>query len=368
MPRSGLRVRVVDLEVDERAELPWIYAALIHTYPRRWRRGGRDDELLAVLLDSAATAGRRTPDVSECLDVAAHGLAERLRPVSVIFSAPTRARLAQLALIVGTALSLFFMLGGELRVPGFSDGMSPNHLDEWLRHGWGPFQTVGVLIYLSWFVVAVSYLFGDTRRTRELSLFALAITLFLPTIARLSDVQRPPGGVLAGLASLAVGVALLPSRWVITSRQRLASSAAVLALVGALIVWRYQGLDRAAPYPREWLKSRAMFYWNPNATHMQVNRDLARDGRWLVLLLVLGALVAWNIDRSWLPAAAYLLIPLSLLRLGTASFESPDAQLDALIWTCAVFGVLVANWLVARWLIEGRRERLDENPRATRTR
>jgi hypothetical protein len=335
--------------------LPRAYAILLKCYPRRWRADGRGEELLAVLLDAAEAAGRLRPTVADCWDVGSHGLVERLRRVCRLVSDDVRLRIAQVSVIVGAALAVFFVLFGEVRVPYLSDGVTPRHLDEFMRQGDGPFLTVGVAVYAAWFAVLASYLLGAMRPCRELALISVGLALLAPSLGLLTGHQRPPGGLLAAMAVLGLGAAAVPVKTRPTVARRVVTSVAVLGLVAALISWRLLALRHVpSGFARSWLMSRPMFYWNPNANHLQINRALAVPGTWLVLIATLLAIGRSYWNRAWLPVAAFSFVPLMCLRLGTATFSSPHTHRDALAWSCAATGLLLLNLLLARHVFASR--------------
>jgi len=339
-------------------ELPRTYPVLLGCYPRRWRANGRGDELLAVLLDAADAAGRSRPSALDCLDVSVHGVAERLRLMGIVVPDGVRLRIGQVSVVLGSALAIFLVLCGELRVPGLSDGTSPNHLDAFLHRDLGPFLTVEVPAYATWLLLLTAYLVGARRARRELALIAVGLTLFAPMLAVLTHHQRPPGGLLASLAVLGVGAAVMPAAMVPTTPRRWVTAGGVLAVTATLIGWRLWSLRDIPPaYSRSWLTSRPMFYWNPNGDHLQINRALAGPATWLVIAAGVLALVVWVRRPAWLPVVAFVFVAVSCLRLGTTTFSAPHAQRDAVAWTCAAFGLIVLNYVVATRYLGARSHR-----------
>jgi hypothetical protein len=339
--------------------VPRTYAILLGFYPRRWRANGRGDELLAVLLDSAEAAGRPRPSAADCLDVGLHGVGERLRLVGIVVPDDVRLRVAQVSIVLGSALSIFLMLAGEIRVPGLSDGTPPYHLDLFLRHDLGPFLTVGVATYAVWLVLLAMYLLGPVHACRELGLIAVAFAFLAPLLAVLTHHQRPPGGLLATLAVLGVGAAVTPIVPAPTPRRRFVTAGAVLAVTATLIGWRLWSLRDIPPtLSRSWLTSRPMFYWNPTGDHVQLNRALEGPATWLLIAAAVVALIAWAWRPAWLPVVAFTTVAVACLRLGTTTFSAPHARLNALALTCASVGVIVINYVVAtryvRWRLSRR--------------
>ena len=335
--------------------LPRTYAVLLGCYPRRWRANGRGEELLAVLLDATEAAGRLRPSAVDCLDVGIHGVAERLRTLAIVVPQSVRLRIAQLSVIVGASVATFLMLFGELRIPYLSDGTSPNHLDVFLRQGGQPFLTVGVAAYGTWLLVLITYLFGAVRASRELALISVGLTLLTPSLGLLTHHQRPPGGLLAAIAVLGLGAAVMPPAVPPTARRRLMTAAGVLGLTGALIGWRLWSLRHIPPgFSRSWLTARPMFYWNPNGDHLQINRALVAPATWLLIAAAALAVAGWYWRPVWLPVVAFAFVPLLCLRLGTATFSAPHAHRDAVVWTCAVAGLIPLNYVLARRFLKVR--------------
>jgi hypothetical protein len=326
---------------------PRIYTTLLMAYPRRWRANGRGEELMSLLLDSAAATGRTRPTVAESVDVVLHGMGERARDAEVVIPTASRAHLAEASLAAAFGLSAFLTLGGEVRVRGLSDGASPYAMDLFLRHTWGPFLTLGIAVYVAWFLAMIRYVAGSARGCRELAMIAGAITLAIPELSALTDHQRPPGGMLATLAVLALGTSLLPAEVDLRGRARLGPlTGGVLVLVG-LLAWRVYCLN--APNPgldRTIRASRTMFYWAPNDHHLQINRSIEGIATWAAIGLVVISLAIWYRDRTWLPAAAFLVVPLLTLRLGTPTFSGAHSSREAVIWIGAIAGLIVLHGMV----------------------
>ena len=131
-------------------------------------------------------------------------------------------------------------------------------------------------------------------------------------------------------------------------------------LAGVLIVWRLRLLDRPGDsFTFTERSARAMFYWAPRHDAAQLNRVLAPYAFGVVVVCLILALIAWRWDRAWLPAVAWLLIPIALLRIGTPGFRPPHSTRDALVTGGAVCALVVVNGLIVvrlfrmRWSTRG---------------
>lgn len=329
--------------------------ALLRAYPRSWRANGRDEELLGVLLDSLTAAGRTTPSLADAANVVANGLATRIRFLDFVLPEPVRRHIAQIGLAAGTGASGFLLTGGEIRIGGWSDGYSPGVLDDWLPPTFGPFLTLGVIIYGLWFLAFAFFVTGRARLCREVAAVATVVSVMMPTVATLTDHQRPPGGVLVTMAVFGVGVAALPTWREISKRSKLGVSLGALSLLGALVAWRAPIIYGPSLHNQVAdLRSRTMFYWDPRGDRYQLSRALAGAALWIAIGAVVLAAAYWYWDRSWLPAAGFLFIPATTMRLGTTMLDihrpAHPGLYSALAITAAILAIAAHGVLVGRVL------------------
>ena len=246
-----------DLDVGVRR-----FRLLLRAYPRSWRANGRDEELLGVLLDSLTAAGRTTPSLADAANIIANGLATRIRFLDFVLPEPVRRHIAQFGLAAGTGASAFLLTGGEIRIGGWSNGYSPGVLDDWLPPTFGPFLTLGVIIYALWFLAFAFFLVGRPAPCRDVAATAAVLSVAMPTLATLTKHQRPPGGALVTMAVFGVGVAALPAWAVISARSKLGVSFGAVSLLTALVAWRAPTIYVPTLHNEvEDLRSRTMFYW-----------------------------------------------------------------------------------------------------------
>lgn len=322
--------------------VPIAVRLLVASYPRQWRHGGRGDELIAVLLDGAQARGQRVPSAGDIADVVRCGLRERRRLAAGLVSDSLRTRLAEASLLSGMSLCVFLLVFGEVKITGISSGRSPNHLDALLPPTWGPFLTLGSLVYLTWVGLFAAYLADASMMSRELAKLVLAEICVLPWLAIVSHHQRPPGGLLVALIPLCIGVLLVPATGRLTRRRRLLLWGGLAVMFCLLVVWRYIELDQAPhDYARSWLTSRPMFYWNPAGKHLQINRALVGAATAAVCVAGGSALLCGRRGREWFPVIAYLLLPVSLLRLGTTAYGPRHEARETVAIVTAVLGLVV---------------------------
>lgn len=332
---------------------------LLRAYPLSWRANGRDDELLGVLLDSLDAAGRATPSVADATNVIANGLATRARVIDLVLPDLVRRRIAHVGLAAGAGASAFLLTAGEIRIDEWSDGHSPGVLDDRLRPTLGSFLTLGVVLYVLWFVTFGLFVAGRVRECREAAAVTCLFAVAMPTLATLSHHQRPPGGVLATLAVFAFGAAALPSWTTASAASRVAVCVGATALTGALVAWRVKVMHtsgvRAVAVD---IRSRTMFYWDPRGDRYQLSRALAGAAQWVAIGAVVVAAALWYWDRSWLPVAAFLIIPATTMRLGTTTLDAhrpahpglySGLTIAAVVVAIAVHGLLVGRVLRLPW-------------------
>jgi len=196
------------------------YRRALQFYPKRWRDRNAD-VVLSTLLDVADAEGRRSPRVSELLQLAASGLSTRL---AVSISRRTRDQASTIAVATGALLAIAFAV-----VQGLP---APSPLEWSSARGFGPFLSPAIVLYSLWMLAFVLVLLGQRRAAK----IVLALCLLAP--ATLWITRRSIEGLWVGpslqtlvfLTMLAV-LALLgtprPTRW---------TGAGMLIGAGALVI------------------------------------------------------------------------------------------------------------------------------------
>jgi hypothetical protein len=302
-----------------------VYRALLLSYPRRWRHSRKTEEMLGVMLDAAEANGQTRPGVRDAANLIWNGMLARLLTAVGVVAEDVRNRIAQLALISGGGLALTLLVLGEIGHPGHNPLMPWLDLpvdvnsccpEEFgiahLPPRLGPFQTMGVFVYLGWLAMLAASAVGRPRLMREIGVLTLALTIFLPSIAAITDHQRPPGTLLAGLAVL--NVAALTGTGGRTPRaSRVVTWASAIAIAAALVSWRLIVLARFPSGDID--RSRACFYWCTSGGYAASSSDALDAARLggadaitqhsliALLAVALAAALAWRWDRTWLAAA-----------------------------------------------------------------
>jgi hypothetical protein len=177
------------------ARLERAYRRLLWAYPR-WYRDQRGEEILGTLLDGAATdPDQRHPDLADALLLIGHGLAVRadlsgggaLGELLGVAASPGLVSAAVLATVV------FFL--GEWAPWGSSLPRPAGHF--------GPFLTIGPVVYLLWVLAAVVDATTHSRRRRGAAALAVAVTVLAIPVAHL--VGRPPMFAGAGRVPMFAG-------------------------------------------------------------------------------------------------------------------------------------------------------------------
>lgn len=228
-----------DATVDVTA-LEGRYRRLLSGYPRSWREH-REDEVLAVLMEGAFEEGRAHPTRSEAWDLARHGLATRL---SLVVSAASRRRTAQLALWSGAALALVCLALGEL-LPWLAPALAPDLVtspDESPRLP--PSPGTGIVVYALWLAACGLVLTGRGRPARGLLLGCAVVAVSSPLVASSTGTLEPPLYVKGVVALFALLAAIAP----IDHSSRGARRAAGAALVVAVALGVFARPDRVVVF------------------------------------------------------------------------------------------------------------------------
>jgi hypothetical protein len=359
------------------------FRLLLVSYPRRWRRARRTEEMLGVMLDAAEAEGRTRPTVMESLNVLGHGL--RARALSAIdgLGEPLRARVAQFALISGATISLIMLMFGEIGWPGGVRALpvfdrswrSSYFVGETLPAQWtgrlGPFASLGVVVYAGWVAMVLAAGLGKTAALRAVAMATLAVTLVAPQLREITGAAMPPQSVLLGLAMLAGLVLLAPTR-PSSAAQRIGSLLAIVVGSSAYSVY-YVSVVTRGPHA-DIAQSRSCFYWCPRyelyfqasaglngvPSSGKIGRggaaELASLAPWLLLVAVAIALVRWRWERTYLSASAVIALPWLVIgcrnrywgwSYSQYGIHRPDHWGSSFGPTPRVIGLTLAVWLLA---------------------
>jgi MFS family permease len=164
------------------------YRSALRWYPSEWRASNQD-AVVGTLLDAAEADGRTRPHARELVNLAANGLATRLRRLPAAVPSGIRDRAATAALAVGAAMSLSAAMQLESasraeRFPFFAEGPLST---------FGPFVSPMIVVYGVWLL---GFLVGVARQ------HAAARWLVLATL---------PLGVAARLVADGTGMLLRPT-------------------------------------------------------------------------------------------------------------------------------------------------------------
>ena len=288
------------------------FALLVRVYPKAYR-SAHGEEIMATLLDASMDNRSFTRDV---VDVALHGLQIRLGLHADRFGGRVLALAAAPGTTMAGALALLMFTFTEWRP-------IMTHAPIALR--FGPFWTIGPVVYLTWFLGAMGALLWP-RRQRVLALASVAVTL----------VAIPVGDMLfarPNLWELMLVVALgLPAIFAPSLETRrpplvpaLASGVVMLAIVAA---W-------------ELGDSRGLFLQGIQLSHA------TPYGAGVVMMLIGALRISGRSDAAG--AVAVLLAP--WLMIGAAY---PYRRTGANTVDAVVLGVLGA-WLALHWIVDLRR-------------
>lgn len=311
------------------------YRLLLHAYPRIWRRS-RGEELLAVLLAAAEDAGRRRPSPADAVDLIGHGLAARGRALIGPFPAVLRHRVATLSLAGGAAMAAVCLACGELPAsPGLEQPLPYASLTTF-----GPFLTLGAVLYLAWLAVAALTVAGTLRPSRVSGAVLVALgggVTASSLAARPHPIAAPPVYLPAFLTALSLLVCVgrvdlsRGGRWLLA-----AGSTGLAAAFGVVAMFRggsNRWDDRVDP--------RLIFYRS-----WQEGLQLISQMAWVLPLvaLVVAALVT-RVRPGWFTAtlvatSPWLLFTLLFIDGGMRADGRLPALAVAVLGTVAALGGL----------------------------
>lgn len=276
------------------------YGRLLLAYPAGYRRA-RGPELVGTLLE-ASRPGQRWPSAADAVDLLAGGIRHRLGLSTVPGLAGGWALAAPLALALAAGIGGYYLVA-ELNAA--SSALAPA-----TYRGFGPFATIGPVVYLAWLLAAAGRAALPRLASRWLIGLAIATTAAVVPLATLAQRTRPILPLLVPLALLGL-IALVGSRHTPSRAERAGVAVGTAAATGALSVlvhWYLAGVEYVG--------------WG-DTTSVAEDRAFASLGAStlsvlaLALLALIGALVLVGClhavrpprDTRALWAAALLLVP-----------------------------------------------------------
>lgn len=249
---------------------------LLKFYPKAYREE-RGDEIVATLQEAAEARVPRA-SLSDRLSVAQYGLRIRLGLTSETMFGKALDIAAIPGLVMGAFFGIYLMISADLPVVS----------SKFFVPDFGPFLTVGPLLYLVW-VVGVVVVFEWPQYRRRVAGVCMSLTFVGESIAKI--VHRNPNiWEIAILMSLGVPSLLAPDV-LVTRRKVLPSLSIGLATFATLYF-----VTNNTAHPRFFTS----FYWY--GTYQIANRQPYVDAMLLVLFAVL-----WVTKRREVASAALIL-------------------------------------------------------------
>lgn len=209
--------------------LEGVYGFALRAYPRSWR-AERRDEVLGVLMDSAADRQAVRPRAVEVANLIVHGMAARVATLTRPVGDGVRAVVARTALCSLTVLSLLLVAFGEVWPwKGAGAVQAPS---SWFDGTVGPFFTVGGPSLTLLLVACSCAYLGRTRIVTAVVPACAAVLVVSAVAASFLGLNRPAVWAVFGVTVLAgltrVGDLRMSPRWVVgTAAVALASSGAM---------------------------------------------------------------------------------------------------------------------------------------------
>jgi hypothetical protein len=310
-------------------ELERRYRRLLLAYPAAYR-AERGDEIVDTYLELAAPA-QRWPGLADAADLVRGGLRQHVRAAGGSGLLPALPIAATMALGLNAAMAVFWFAAVESTRVDFhsSDSIPPPS-----GYGFGPFASIGIVIWGAWALAALAALIGLAR---PLVTLALAATVLVTPVSTAFGLVRPPLMVLLPVAALGVVALAVPRR------ARFGPAVAAAACVG--YTW-----------PVMFLKSYSPADYRPAVGMLPLAALLLAA----VVLIAAITLTVMRDRRAWWPALILLGPLLSLLvnELAlhvTGEHNSPYASMPALLTTTAATAGCTA--LVTMAVLRVRRRR-----------
>ena len=310
---------------------------MLRAYPAAYR-AGKGSEIISTVLDASDAQGR--VHRRDLVDLVTHGVRMRLGLSADRFGGRVMDEAALPGLFMGAGLSVFLFIWGEW-LPVASSPYSTVRF--------GPFLTVGPVIYLAWIMSAVVV----TIRPRLLRLSAsvcIAITAMMWPIGKLAFAS-PNFWQLLLLFGFGLPGILAPST--VMDRRQIPSS--LVAGLGTFAVIWWLGVVQYLRLPDVNGSFQYSFYFLGN--YLTANRL-----PWLevaVLLSVIGLLTIHQSER----AGALVVLSAPLLALVVGSLRGADAVIvryHAKFLTFGTSALLVSMaWLIIAWSKDAHSKSVD---------
>lgn len=184
------------------------FRTALRWYPASWREQ-HGKEILGTLLDGAEASGRTAPTKAERLNLAAHGMRERMLSAERLLPASVRDRASAVSLGTGAMLSLVMLFAvempwssvrasGDLSVYGWSA----------IRH-FGLFASPAVIVYAAFFVAFVLAIVGFSRASRALLTSIVPLAVLVRIVGDAGEMWLRPAWTLMGFLILLAIVAMI---------------------------------------------------------------------------------------------------------------------------------------------------------------
>jgi len=302
-------------------ELERRYAKLLKVYPKHYREA-RGDEIVGTLLDASPT-DRERPALSDVADLIMHGTQIRLGLTSDRFAGRVLGRAATPGLLMAAAMAVAFFVFGEWLPVVSHDPIA-------LR--FGPFWTIGPVVYLAWVLGAAATLLWP-RRERLLAMVCVTVTLTAIPVGD-SFFARPYLWVLLLLVGLGLPAVLAPSSMG-TRRTRMLAVGAGLITLATIALWEVGTRPLGTRY---------------FLSLYEQGRRLSHDMPFvagIVIAVMCALLVAGQMDPAG--AVAVLLFPALIL---SAMFPFGRTGRNAIDAICVA---ALSIWLVILWALDLRK-------------
>jgi hypothetical protein len=295
---------------------------MLWAYPKAYREA-RGDEILETLFDASKDQGR--PSLRDGADLVAHGLQRRFGLASERYAGRVLVLAAMPGLMMAAALAAIAFGFGEWRHP----------IDPYLPH-FGPFLTLGPVIYLIWVTGALTVLVKPAR-LRWVAAGCVAVSVVATAVGDFAF-DRPPLILVAMLVALGLPAVVAPVVDAAARRPALAVGACTGGVL-CLILTTTTG---------------------PFGT--TVGSSFYRAGLWLLstwmpTLLIAGLAVmvgeVFTHRATVAGAVAVLMFPWAALSLRSWPDPYAPRPLSTIANTVAL--AALAGWLLSNWLYDLRR-------------